>query len=239
VSEYRIDDLARAAGMTTRNVRAYQDRGLLPSPRRSGRIAIYDDGHLARLRLIGSMLERGYTTAHIAEMLHAWESGRDLAAVMGLEETLGSPWNDDLPVAMPANEVRRLAGDKASYDRLVDFGLVKRQGNKIIVTRPQLLTAFAEMRTFGMTTETVLDLYESLQPSIDNIALKLVLTATAHIRESKGERWIPSDDELEELTVMLARFRQLATRSVQQSFAASIEQTIEEVLGEYMAYVTK
>ena len=95
------------------------------------------------------------------------------------------------------------------------------------------------MRTFGMTTETVLDLYESLQPSIDNIALKLVLTATAHIRESKGERWIPSDDELEELTVMLARFRQLATRSVQQSFAASIEQTIEEVLGEYMAYVTK
>ena len=31
MAEYRIDDLARAAGTTVRNVRAYQDRGLLPA----------------------------------------------------------------------------------------------------------------------------------------------------------------------------------------------------------------
>jgi len=54
--EYRIDDLARAAGTTTRNVRVYRDRGLLPPPLRIGRIAIYNDTHLTRLRLITSML---------------------------------------------------------------------------------------------------------------------------------------------------------------------------------------
>ena len=45
-NEYRIDDLARVAGTTTRNVRGYQDRGLLPRPVRRGRIAIYTDLHL-------------------------------------------------------------------------------------------------------------------------------------------------------------------------------------------------
>src|SRR5438309_572599 len=48
-SEYRIDELAREAGTTVRNVRAYQDRGLLPPPRRSGRVGLYTDARqLAR-----------------------------------------------------------------------------------------------------------------------------------------------------------------------------------------------
>ena len=34
--EYTIDELARAAESTTRNIRAYQDRGLLPPPTKAG-----------------------------------------------------------------------------------------------------------------------------------------------------------------------------------------------------------
>ncbi|RYF34230.1 MAG: MerR family transcriptional regulator, partial [Comamonadaceae bacterium] len=82
---YRIDDLAQASNVTVRNIRAYQERGLLHAPRREGRVAIFDDSHLSRLKIISSMLERGYTSGHITEMLGAWESGRDLADVLGLE----------------------------------------------------------------------------------------------------------------------------------------------------------
>lgn len=239
MGEYRIDDLARAAGMTTRNVRAYQDRGLLPAPRRSGRVALYDDAHLARLKLIASMLGRGYTTAHIAEMLGAWESGQDLAAVLGLEEALGSPWGDDRPATMSTDEVRALAGDTASLDRLVALGLVTVNGTKALVRRPQLLEAFAELRGFGMATTTVLDLYEQVQPSIDEISRRLVLTAAEHIASTKGPRWVPAGDEIGELTALLARFRQLSTTSVQQSLAASMERTVEEVLGAYVAQLSE
>jgi DNA-binding transcriptional MerR regulator len=239
MGEYRIDDLARAAGMTTRNVRAYQDRGLLPSPRRSGRVALYDDAHLARLKLIGSMLGRGYTTAHIAEMLHAWEHGKDLADVLGLEEALGKPWSDEVPTAMPLKDVRALAGDKENFDRLVALGLVRMQGGRAVVQRPQLLGAIAEMRGFGMPTSTVLDLYESVQPSIDDISAKLVVTATEHVASLKGAHWIPTGDELGELTTMLARFRELATTTVQQSLASSIEKTIERVLGAYLTQLAE
>lgn len=36
MTEYRIDELAHAAGTTSRNVRAYRERGLLPPPRKRG-----------------------------------------------------------------------------------------------------------------------------------------------------------------------------------------------------------
>src|ERR1700753_3738911 len=61
--EYRIEDLARLAGTTTRNIRVYRDRGLLPPPLRVGRIALFNDTHLTRLRLITSMLDRGNALA--------------------------------------------------------------------------------------------------------------------------------------------------------------------------------
>ena len=56
--EYRIDELARASGVMVRNIRYYQGCGMLPAPRRVGRVGIYDDAHLARLRLITRLLER-------------------------------------------------------------------------------------------------------------------------------------------------------------------------------------
>ena len=47
MAEYRIDDLARAAGTSVRNVRVYQDRDLLAPPVRRGRTAIYGDTTLS------------------------------------------------------------------------------------------------------------------------------------------------------------------------------------------------
>src|ERR1700760_776939 len=58
VGEYRIEDLARLGGTTTRNIRVYRDRGLLPPPLRVGRIALYNDTHLTRLRAVPPMLGR-------------------------------------------------------------------------------------------------------------------------------------------------------------------------------------
>jgi DNA-binding transcriptional MerR regulator len=92
---YRIDDLARMAGTTVRNVRAYQDRGLLPPPRREGRVGWYAESHLARLRVIGELLARGYTLANIGELLAGWEEGRDLSQLLGLPAALVAPWFEE------------------------------------------------------------------------------------------------------------------------------------------------
>jgi DNA-binding transcriptional MerR regulator len=104
-SEYRIDDLARAAGTTVRNVRAYQDRGLLPAATRRGRANVYEQAHLERLRLIAQLLDRGHTLAGIKELLDAWESGTGLGGVLGLVAEVTAPWSDEEPERLTRAEL--------------------------------------------------------------------------------------------------------------------------------------
>src|SRR5882724_12684241 len=92
-----IDELARAAGTTVRNVRVYQDRGLLAPPERRGRLGLYGPDHLRRLRLVLRMLGRGYPLAAIRELVEAWEEQRDIGSVLGLEEAISAPYVTDSP----------------------------------------------------------------------------------------------------------------------------------------------
>src|SRR3954467_15832179 len=50
-NELTIDDLAREMGLSVRNVRWRQARGLLPPPEVRGRIGYYGPEHVNRLRL--------------------------------------------------------------------------------------------------------------------------------------------------------------------------------------------
>lgn len=84
--EYRMEELAAKAGITVRTLRFYRERGLIPPPRREGRIAWYDDHHLARLHTIAALLERGHTLSGIADLTAAFESGRDAGEALGLVE---------------------------------------------------------------------------------------------------------------------------------------------------------
>src|ERR1700749_4497326 len=123
--EYRIEDLARLAGTTTRNIRVSRDRGLLPPPLRVGRIALFNDTHLTRLRLITSLLDRGYNIAHVHEMLSAWEQGKDLGSVLGLESAIAGTGAAEKPQTMPVTDARGLINDDAAFDRLVGSGLIR------------------------------------------------------------------------------------------------------------------
>ncbi|HEY8201798.1 MAG TPA: MerR family transcriptional regulator [Actinomycetota bacterium] len=78
-----VDELAHRAGTTTRTVRAYQTKGLLPAPHKIGRIAYYGPEHLARLDLIERLLSRGFLLSAIGDLLRASEQGSGLAGVLG------------------------------------------------------------------------------------------------------------------------------------------------------------
>ncbi|MET3962115.1 DNA-binding transcriptional MerR regulator [Marmoricola sp. OAE513] len=232
---YRIDDLAQASNVTVRNIRAYQERGLLHPPRREGRVAIFDDSHLSRLKIITSMLERGYTSGHITEMLTAWESGRDLADVLGLERALVPPRLEDAPVTMTLAEVRALTVDKNALQRYIDVGLVEVKGAKALVRRPELLRSFAEMRGFGMPAEALVKLHSEVAMAVDDIARALVNEAVRQV----GDRFLnvadPSVAEISELVATLTRFRELAMGAVVGTLSESMEKTIEDLLATYLS----
>ncbi|HZU48753.1 MAG TPA: MerR family transcriptional regulator [Mycobacterium sp.] len=238
--EYRIDELARLAGTTTRNIRVYRDRGLLHPPLRVGRIALFNDTHLTRLRLITSMLDRGYNIAHVREMLNAWEEGKDLADVLGLESAIVGTWATEKPETMPLTDAQRLVHDTKAFDRLVKLGVIRVDGSQATVVRPKLIKAFNEIRGYGVSIDTLVDLHEQIVPLVDEISEMLVRAGAEHVanRIKPGEP-LPPDTEIAELITMLVQFRTQAVASVAATLASSIESTIESlvsrILADYMA----
>ncbi|MBO0851118.1 MAG: MerR family transcriptional regulator [Pseudonocardia sp.] len=244
MSEYRIDELARIADTTSRNVRAYQERGLLPPPVKRGRIGIYTDTHLARLRLITSLHDRGYTSTQITELISSWEQGRNLADVLGLEEALNSPWTDEIPTYLPTDQVRAfLAGSEveepALFERIVRLGLLKPDGDQCLVPSPQLITTVAELLSKGFRLADLLTLHEAIAPAIDDIARRMVEAGAARLVEEHGEAWLPEGSEVGEATELLQRLRQLATSSVHSLLAHALERHVTDVMGEHLARVIK
>lgn len=234
--EYRIDDLARLAGTTSRNVRVYRDRDLLPPPRRVGRIALYNDTHLTRLRLITSMLDRGYTIAHVKEMLGAWEQGKDLGDILGLESVIVGAWTTERPETMSREEAERRIADPQALQRLVQLGVIRLDGAKATITRPKLIEAFNEVRGYGIGIDKLIDLYEQSLPHIDAISQMLVRAGAEHVltRIQPGAP-LPADTEIAELIGMLVRFRTQAVASVTATLASSIESTIESMVSSLLA----
>ena len=243
--EYRIDDLARLAGTTTRNVRVYRDRGLLHPPLRVGRIAVFNDTHLTRLRLITSMLDRGYTLAHVDEMLSAWEQGKSIGDVLGLETALAGTWAAEKPETMTRARAEELVGDPAAFDRLVALRLIRLDDEapgtgadsdpEVTVVRPKLLEAFDEIRGYGIGIDKLIDVYEQTLGPVTEISNILVRTGAEHVTERiRPGEGLPADTEIAELITMLVRFRTQAVAQVAATLAASIEASIETLAGQIL-----
>ena len=195
MAEYRVDELARAAGTTVRNVRVYQDRQLLPAPIRRGRTAIYTDAHLSRLRLIVNMLGRGYAFAQIAEMIEAWESGYSLADLLGLEESLGAPWTQERSTHITLAELATMfGGELAPHNirRALELNLLERRGARFYAPSPQLLAAGAQLVEMGVPLAEALELADQLQHDIDHITGVLVGLVKKYVLDPKGPGWLPS-----------------------------------------------
>ena len=234
--EYRIDDLARLAGTTVRNVRAYQDRGLLPPSRRQGRIALYSDTHLARLRLIGQMLERGYTLANIRELIEAWESGQDVGNLLGLEAALSEPWSDETPREITAAQLMAaFGGDDTEPEIMAEMirqavaaGVLERRGEGFLVQSPRLFAIGAELTSVGIPLQAVLELGRDLFADVDRIARRFVDLVGEHVFDPVGEP-LPAE-EVPRLADVVRRLRPLAQESVDTVLADAMERHVGEEL---------
>jgi DNA-binding transcriptional MerR regulator len=238
VTDYRIDDLARHAGTTVRNVRAYQDRGLLPPPRRNGRVGIYSEIHLARLRLIGQLLDRGYTLANIAELLDAWERGRDLQTVLGLENVVSSPWSDEVPAYISFAELEELLPgvDRRFLERAARLDLLEVEGDRLRVPSPRLLHAGAELAAAGVPIAFLLDHAQALRRDMERIARRFVRLVAFHALDRYLRRAEElSDDELSELGDLVKRLRPLAQMAVDAELARAMERQTLAIAGDRMA----
>ncbi len=87
----RVEELSAKAGVSVDTIRYYQSKGLLPAPRRQGRVAWYDTDHLERIARVRSLQSRGYTLATIVRLVNGELDAADEAL---LGELAGSGLSD-------------------------------------------------------------------------------------------------------------------------------------------------
>lgn len=224
MAEFTIDDLAREAGTTSRNVRAYQDRGLLPPPRLVGRTGYYNDGHLARLRHIATLLERGFTLASIRELFDAWEQGYGLSDVIGFEEALAAPWDIEPTVRLSLAELIEIFGeDMAALDQAVSIGLLVPDGDEYIAPSTRLLETARRLTTAGIPMTILLTEAHRLISDLDGVAERWVKVFKDHL-------W--NEAELKVVTDVLRGMPDMVGSIVAPLLAQSMERKVEALAGD-------
>lgn len=237
--EYTIDELAREGQSTVRNVRAYQDRGLLPPPVRRGRTGWYSHDHLARLRLIGSLLARGYTLGNIAELIEALEKGNDLRQIVGLERAIASPWSDEQPRHFTLPELLRMFGivfNPRTLSKVIELGLLEPDGLRYRAPSPKMLIAGAELAKAGMPLEELLKVIEGLRANVQRVADEMV-QLIARLLDHYGEGRLPPREDVPRLAETIWRLRPLAMMAVEAEVSRALEKSANKFLGDRVAQI--
>lgn len=179
--EWTVDQIARRADVPVRTIREYQTMGLVPPPRKVGRIGLYGQSHLRRLQLIARLQDRGYSLAGIGDLLAAWRGGDALTDILGLEpdelvhvDEPGAPATlEQLTRLLPALVPDRL-------DELLATGVVEACGpNRYCIPSPSLLQLTLDALDAGIEPDAVLDLLRSLRLAADTAADAVLATIAA------------------------------------------------------------
>jgi DNA-binding transcriptional MerR regulator len=238
-TEYSIDELARAANTTVRNVRAYQDRGLVPPPERRGRVGVYGETHLSRLRIIGQLLARGYTLVSIADLIGAWESGSDLGGLLGLESAVSSPWGDEKPAWLSLPALVQMFGGSfhpSWLTRATALGLLELDGVRFRVSSPRLLSAGAELVKLGIPLDEMLDVLGSLRANVEQASDQMVRLIERHLFEQYGKGLPPASEALR-LGATIWKLRPLVEMAVNAEVARAMERSATQHLGDRLAHI--
>jgi DNA-binding transcriptional MerR regulator len=226
---YRIEDLAHLSGATVRTIRAYQDRGLLPRPERRGRANIYTDTHLARLRQIADLLDRGYGLASIKELLDAYDSGRGLGGILGLVAEVDGPWTDEEAVRISRAELdARFGGipDESAVAEAVELGVlepVPGDEDSFLVPSPQELAVAVELHAAGVPLAAISGHLRELRGQVEHIASRFLEFTIQHVfaRYLQGPHQ-PTDADATEAASLVRRLRPLAQQTVDAELARAM-----------------
>jgi DNA-binding transcriptional MerR regulator len=151
-----VTELAEVVGMTPRNVRAYQSRGLLFSPVISGRVARYTGAHVARLQLIASLQREGFTLAAIKRIVDRPES---YGAIVADRRRRFRDGSSDIVATVPIPEDAIRAAVPGLPEDLTDSGLAWRDEDGRLVSHTLLVGVGRMLATQGIPV-TVLSILQ-------------------------------------------------------------------------------
>jgi DNA-binding transcriptional MerR regulator len=227
-----IDDLARQVGMTVRNVRAHQSRGLLPPPEIRGRTGYYAPEHIDRLELIKDLQAEGFSLEVIKRILDS-APGTTAAEVLNFTRAVTEPFGDEEPELMEQRELAERWGDQLTpklAERVQKLGFVRAVGDgRFEVLSPRLLAVSEELAELGIPLETAVDTTANVKRHAQAVANAYVKLFLDHVWRPFQESGEP-ENKWPEVRETLDRIRPLAVESLVAVFGLVMTETVEKAL---------
>jgi DNA-binding transcriptional MerR regulator len=236
-----IDELARRTGMTVRNIRAHQSRGLVPPPTVRGRTGFYDPEHESRIELIRELQGDGFKLEAIGRLLES--AGGSSDEVLRFTRAVKAPFESERPRPVDATELRqRWTGgemDSPLLDRAVELGLLRRHDDgSFEEPSPRLGRMSAELGALGIEPEAALEVAAVLREHSEAVARAFVALFVEQVwrpfeAQGRPARDLPAVREaLERLRPMasdalLAMFQLVMTDAVEESIATGTFESAE------------
>ncbi len=183
MTEIRIDELARRAGLTVDTIRFYQREGLIPPAERAGRAKVYGQDHLDRLAQIRDLQARRFSLAAIKALLES-ERPELVDGIFSGEGSISYSL-DDL--------VERSGGSADLAARLRTAGLLRDPAefgrDAYDATDLDVLRAVVELERLGLPDDVLIELASIYVQGVEGMQREVLELFSGE----RGPSWDPDD----------------------------------------------
>lgn len=225
-----IGELARRTGMTIRNIRAHQTRGLLPPPEVHGRTGYYNEDHVARIELTREMQAEGLNLEAIRRVLESSEgSSREM---VDFARAVRAPFEDETPEIFDAEELAATWGveqfDPKLLARAEKLGILRAlPDGKVEVISPRLQQAGAALVELGVSPQAAVETAEQLSRASEKVSRTFVELFVREVWEPFDKAGRPEED-WPKVREALDRMRPLASDALLAMFQITMGESTEK-----------
>src|SRR5437763_1267974 len=230
-AELTIDQLAQRTGMSARNIRAHQSRGLLAPPTLRGRTGYYGREHVARVELIQKLQDDGFSLALAHRLLRiGGDSSENLAR---LAEALHQPFGPEQPRVVATEELEQRFRTRSQEVRtaLEELGFLRPLGNgQVEEVTPLAFRGGEVFADLGVPAEDLVAVAEELRRQLDHVAttcMRLFVDYVWKPFDQAGEQ----DEGMDKLLQAVERLRPLGSAAVGSLFQVAMSEALERRFG--------
>ena len=230
-----IDELARATGITVRNIRAYQSRGLLPAPEVRARTGYYGADHRARLELIAELTAEGVKLDTVRKLFET--TGGDTQQVVEFIRSLRAQFGHETrAISSPAELAARFGSDDPALLRRAErAGLLRKLSDDAYEeVSPRLVAAGQRLTALGIEPDRVLELAGSLRRHVDAVARLYVETFLDEVWKPFDASGRP-DEGWAGLHQTVSELREVAGGALQAMLEVAVGERLDVTFGRDLA----
>jgi DNA-binding transcriptional MerR regulator len=234
-STLTIEQLSAETGMSVRNIRAHQARGLLNPPEVRMRVGYYGAEHVAQLRLIRELQDDGFNLGGIQRLLQDTHAAAE--RLLRFRQALATPGAEERPEMITLAELgdRFRVGPDEAPEVLAEAQrlgvLISVGGEKFEVPSPSLLAVAEEVVGRGISLRSALVVLAEIERHCDSVSRSFVKLFLAEVWKPFEQADMPPE-RWPEIEGAVERLRPIASEAVMAIFRQRLGGQIEEAFRE-------